>query len=782
MTGLISYEDYEDILAYENSSLKESFSLEVEEDFIIKEEPSYFGISAIVYNDTCFVEASNIANPGNTIILTADIEETDGLNCIHINLENITLDCNGHSIKGMHNNSDNGIKITKNNITVKNCIIYNFTSLVPESNGILVQAGVGVTANFTNNLIYNVTNSGIRIKDEGNYSITNLTVHNANYGVYFQEVVAIKNANVNITKSYFYNNSDSGIRSEMFGGNFLIDDNTFLSETEKAIYLRGLNTGSKIANFTITNNKFNFISSGSISIGDLDATYVDNIVFANNNVSRTFRISDSGRINISSNIFEDNLPAGQTGKAIHVQSAENITITHNQIPKEVELSQNKNQTIYNNNLTGNARINVIAGSDANIFENTFTDVFVTEQTSGGILLDGTENSTVTKNNITNGIMYSIDLSGNNNNATNNIVENTIGYAFKINGNNNLIFNNTIKNHTGTGFWTQGINNTFFLNNITINLKMMNTSLNYDNVSGPYPQVEEAGDVFLLLNNSRTNITSNLITIFNPLNLRIGVYGIRTINYTNIGINIYSAETKNLTVFNNTFGTIAGIGLKTAIKLVESYEAKIHQNKFYSSEHESINIESGQKNNISNNEIIGIYNTVPYYSETGIKIFRTKNNIIEKNNITNYDFGIYCYNSSLNTYDLNNITISSRSGIFLFRCFNETFTENKIINASSGIKLFYSNYSEFDTNTINHTKTGFDLNQAHNNTFTSNTQENSVIGLSLGLFSLGNIFDLNTFEGTDVDILYNMFATNNSGALNTFVTTRTKNYATGNTIG
>ncbi|MFC1769163.1 MopE-related protein [Nanoarchaeota archaeon] len=80
--------------------------------------------------------------------------------CITINTDNVTLDCAGYYIDGVDAGGSYGVKVTGNNITVKNCNTIDF------ANGIYFTNGFNCTA--YNNTASSATQSGIRIESDNN--------------------------------------------------------------------------------------------------------------------------------------------------------------------------------------------------------------------------------------------------------------------------------------------------------------------------------------------------------------------------------------------------------------------------------------------------------------------------------------------------------------------------------------------------------------------------------------------------------------------------------------
>lgn len=661
-------------------------------------------------------------------------------------------------------------------------------------------SGTAINTTITNSEIYNITgetfSSAIRTRASGPFMFDNLTVHDCVFGIYLGESSFNTIGPYTLQNSHFYNNTGYNnhyrTRYDTTSGEHYIINNTFESDLVSpvnSVYIFG-DSLSHLENITIKNNVFDYSSNISLAT-DIMIYYSDNVLLQNNSVRRQANMQYVNNVTISENRFIDIDPT--ISQNLVFFSGNDFDFQRNTVSKNIELYSITNLTVNNNTFEDSGNLISTLSTNVVISNNTFDNIGMSNGRKAGVYLELSD-MTFTLNKLLNGMTYSFEINGDDNNITHNYVANTTGNAFKIRGNRNYLYNNTIYNHTGTVFWLRGdgdvntgyftaFNNTFYDNNITFVIKIVNTSLNFDNESGPYPQLPEGGIGFALINDTGTNITGNHINALNPNNYTFGIYGIKTYNST-----IYDSSTlytRDLWVYDNYFATTSNdTGLKTALFLYNVIEATVISNTIYNSEYEAIRIHNGWGNNISGNFIETNYLTEPYYSGIGVKLYRTTNNTIQDNDIINHGTGIYCLNSTFDDYLGNQINYSYKQGIFLMRCLNETLISNNVFNATAGIKLFFTNFSTLDTNVVNHTIIGFDFNQAHNNTISGvNVQDNSVVGVNLDLFSSGNVFNANVFGGnSDVDILYDMFATANSGAGNTFTTTRSENYATGNTIG
>ena len=166
-----------------------------------------------------------------TYYLTQDIIDSSTFNCMHITADHIILDCQGHTIDGIDGANSYGICLDAvENTTLQNCIItdwkYGIYSYDSEDNiitnitessctniGLYLRYGRGTTvenSTFNNNIV------GIYIDYDNDNFISNVTLSgNSHYGIGLRSRVA----NINVTDSYIYNNTDAGISFDEFAGN-----------------------------------------------------------------------------------------------------------------------------------------------------------------------------------------------------------------------------------------------------------------------------------------------------------------------------------------------------------------------------------------------------------------------------------------------------------------------------------------------------------------------------------------------------------------------------------
>jgi parallel beta-helix repeat protein len=184
--------------------------------------------SAGVYAANC--GDTTVCNCGDTLNESRTLNASDNLtgctgNGINITVSNVVLDCNGYTISGDNTGSNVGvyIKTGLNNVTVRNCMVYNFSGNFEygihalSANGTIeyntvnncrwgIVADQGVTAfsgTIKGNTISGSGFTGIYSADTLSTNITNNTVYSSNYGIY----VAPFLFTTNIWHNNIYNNT-----------------------------------------------------------------------------------------------------------------------------------------------------------------------------------------------------------------------------------------------------------------------------------------------------------------------------------------------------------------------------------------------------------------------------------------------------------------------------------------------------------------------------------------------------------------------------------------------
>lgn len=251
-------------------------------------------------------------------------------------------------------------------------------------------------------------------------------------------------------------------------------------------------------------------------------------------------------------------------------------------------------------------------------------------------------------------------------------------------------NNTIKEN----FAYQEGGNRLYLDHNSSNNNIINNTL-YNNrmiISGinNYLSDNKIYENGITLSGNVTECASHIINTSNKVNGKPIYYyaneiGLEPINFTGAGqvilVNTSKSLISNLEIFNGS----------TGISLYYSYDNDI------------------QKNNFS-------------YNRYGISLYNSYNNIITENNLNNNFMGLYFFlNCDNNTIAMNNLT-KNYYGLYLTECDNNTILRNNISNNDPyGIYCSSSTFNNFSYNIINFNGDyGIFLNRYnHNNSLMNN---------------------------------------------------------------
>ncbi|HLF54483.1 MAG TPA: right-handed parallel beta-helix repeat-containing protein [Candidatus Nanoarchaeia archaeon] len=175
---------------------------------------------------------------------------TEQQSCITIGNDNIQLDCEGFTLRG--NNSGVGVNSTsRENITIKNCFITNFT------NNILFSSTL--TSTIFNNSALNSTSASISMLSGSSNNVTNNTITGAQ-GVQLAD-------SSNIFRGNFINSTTSQ------GINIVANSNTLINNTVIANAARAIIINSASSNFFENNTANSTSSSGIELIGSSSNTF-----------------------------------------------------------------------------------------------------------------------------------------------------------------------------------------------------------------------------------------------------------------------------------------------------------------------------------------------------------------------------------------------------------------------------------------------------------------------------------------------------------------------------
>ena len=224
-------------------------------------------------------DCADLDQPGETYLLTEDIINSSASHCMNISANNVTLDCQGHTIDGIDSASTYGIYIyrfpeTNVNITVKNCRVSDWY--------------YGFSISYVDNIsIINCTSNsnsyrGFEIYSCKSSTFINLTANlNGWVGFHFQEFLS-NNLN-DITANF---NDNIGIYLDSSSSNNIFTDITAnFNKYEDGIRLSSSNsntfsniTANSNSNYGVRiyyNSDNNTIANSTISNNSLAGLYLD---------------------------------------------------------------------------------------------------------------------------------------------------------------------------------------------------------------------------------------------------------------------------------------------------------------------------------------------------------------------------------------------------------------------------------------------------------------------------------------------------------------------------
>ena len=294
------------------TTLNTTMGITVNITFYANDSSNNWGIyRATLITNTTYIGICQVLNQaGNTYYLTEDIIDSDAATCMDIQNDNITLDCQGHTIDGNSINACDCI-FSDNvgaNVIVDNCIITDWictgayiASFNTIKNSVFVNNNI-IMNNDNNTVIntsisFSTSNGGIQLSSYNN--IVNVTVFNNMYGLYSDSTNnnTITNSNIfNNTYGVYsvfgyndtlYNNiiNNNSYGIYLTGPNNIIYNNTILLSSSYGIYLLGSNN-------TFCSNKISDSGINGIYIEESvpNAEYVQNNTFYNNMFNNTVNV------------------------------------------------------------------------------------------------------------------------------------------------------------------------------------------------------------------------------------------------------------------------------------------------------------------------------------------------------------------------------------------------------------------------------------------------------------------------------------------------------------
>lgn len=349
----------------------------------------------------------------------------------------------------------------------------------------------------------------------------------------------------------------------------------------------------------------------------------------------------------------------------------------------------------------------------------------------GMWFDSSSNNSITNNNIKSnkglpaGFGIVCGSSSNNIIRNNNVLNNGNGIVLGLSS-NNILEGNDISSNDDAGIWFDVLSNSTITNNkISMNAGVglafawsSNNTITGNNV------FSNGHQGFYLSSSSNNTIKENDVIS----NDQYGIYLSSSSNNTITGNNVSPDNLIGIYLSSSSNNTITGNFLQ----------------------YDGIHLESSQKNDITNNEVLG----VPY----GIMLeSQSISNMIKGNYITGCDFGIrITTGNEPNVITENTIYQNSGYGIILEFCYNNIVMNNDFYwNVDYALYLDWASNNIIKNNFFEYNNYGIYFYLSHNNNITGNTfMNNGAVGMptsaSITLTkSSNNNFTGNTISTSEV---------------------------------
>lgn len=721
--------------------------------------------STIVGAITPVTDCMDLVTTNGEYKLSSDLEgnRTSGY-CLLIKAQGITIDCDGHSIKGNESGTTYGIYASGSSAYISgaritNCSISNYT------NGIYI---FGTTLNFddiiiNNSKVYNNSLFSVYIENVTNSRIENNTIYQDTYGIVSgsSRNITIQNNSVrdsgvagigilNNKDDFIFNNT---IQGSFYTGQFLIDN------SYAGINLIGGSNNTVKSNKIYNNTRgilvgYDHISTPSGFISDVNDTIIDNDIY--NNLQWGIDLGD----NSTNNYIKNNTIRNSTyGISIN----------------ETYIQYRHNNTLINNNISN---------------------------TTVGIYLNRTHNNSIINNTIWNSSSFGVNaLASNYTIIENNTIFNSSLYGMYIeNATYTNITNNTIRNNTFHGFEVIRLNITKIdENKIYYNGRNGIDIWNSTNISITNNIMHNNYEGIFISNVNYTEIAKNLIYenkwigIFNFYSQHLEIKENEIYDNKDYGISI-SFSSSDYVNDNNVYGNKGGFLFYTitnmiieknyindnqfrGVSLDSSIGTIVFNNTIQGSGEYGLSMTSGISNNITNNTfynntygIVSSYGHLQNFPTTsGDKNDIIINNVIHGNLKTGIDLG----DKAQNFYIFNNTIYSNENGIVLnetgnsLNKNNHTITKNIInYNNKDGILILYSHYNNITNDTItDNNENGIEIQYSNYTNITNNilyNNTNSISAIAANRTNVtNNIVYSNRQSGISGDSVLDLNITNNT---------------------
>jgi len=367
------------------------------------------------------------------------------LNCptngIVIGVNDITLDCQGHIISGSGGGS--GIlAVSRQNITIKNCVVQNFFEGIKFSSTTQSQ--------LVNNIAQNNQGDGFILSLSSNNNLTSNTANNNNFGFHLSSssnnILASNIANANNGEGFFLVSSSNNTLTFNAANNGIIGNGFSLSSSSNNILISNTANGNKFAGFFLVSSSNNNLTSNVANINRFG-----------------FRFESA-----SNNMLTSNAAASNSDHGFFLSGGSSNILTFN-------FASNNDFGIFlavssNNNLTSNTANNNNQGFR---LEGASNNILISNTANknllGFFLRPSSNNNTLTSNTANNNnVGFLFSFSSNNILTNNTAQDNLVGFSFS-HSSNNILKNNKAQKNSGGFFLTRSSNNNIINNTAQNNL-------------------------------------------------------------------------------------------------------------------------------------------------------------------------------------------------------------------------------------------------------------------------------------------------------------------------
>jgi parallel beta-helix repeat protein len=682
-------------------------------------------LNSVGVSDLIGVSVSSAGTSSNNIILVNNslTSKTTGLSFLNGN--NISIDCNGRNITGNGVAGNAGIYTNQNNVNIRNCNIYNFSTGISYYNSSY--------NTILNNTISNSSLYGISLNASSNYNnVTNNIINSNGKGIYvwMSGKELISGNNVTVPAQYALN-----IDGPSNLGYNVVNDNRFIS----------VNNYAGLISSTYNNFSNNYFSNTG---GTTVVLSWQNVRPANNRFVNNTMVSGADALALSSsqnNYVENNTLQGTI--AISMTATTQVSGNH---------------TIVGNLLNGSS-IGITSGNlseNSTIYWNTFLSTsasYINDTSIVGNNYYTTINGTMVGNIYPEVMNGSLNMSGNVSTSWN------ASLYYANGGPKYPLWSNTSSKMIGAvdfGPITPTYRN---------NLQCFDTSTSTTLTESIYAG-SETRCIDILANNAVLDCNGYSVNGAN-IDLSYGIYTafdnvtVRNCNVNNwrTGIGYVGAE-RGLIENSNVVSTKSG-GYGIYLSSIADYNRinNVTINSVGTGSSYGLPMSSSDHNNITNS----IINSINSY---GTYILSSTDNYFENITTTSTtSYGMRIYTSHNNT--LNNVFLSSYATHALFISVNsiDNIVNNSVGNSSlaNGLLIQSSRNTIVENSTFNNilsgtggTSAGIRLTIDANNTRLIGTVGSSKLASGIVVESAGDVYidcQGKTMTGTQTGSAYGIYA-------------------------